>query len=203
MKKIQSTLLLLLGLSLFGFAFKYKEDVKDYLNVPGPLTFDNINYNLAWSSHPADNYYLQEYIPQEDNLDNFNKMVLINAIISDSIKLDDVVAAKISELTEMQKKNPVIQFKAYNNKKTGEHMIDFLLSENEPDGNHLKLVERNVYRYKEFTDKSGQKGILLFGTSTRSYEHDIYNFFADLKEHRADMIMKVGNFSIPEITIAK
>jgi hypothetical protein len=203
MKKIQSTLLLLIALLFFGFTFKDKEDVKDYLNVPGPLMFDNINYNLAWSSHPADNYYLQEYIPQSDSIDNFNKMILINVIVSNSIKLKDVVAAKISELKKMQKQNPVIQFKAYDNKETGEDMIDFLLSENEADGNHLKLVERNVYRYKEFTDKSGQKGILLFGTSTRSYGHDIYSFFADLKEHRTDMIMKVGDFSIPEITVAK
>jgi hypothetical protein len=204
MKKTQLILLLSIGLSFFGFRFKNnKADVKDYLNVPGPLMFDNANYNLAWSSHPNANYYMQEYIPQGDNLDNFNKMVLINLIVSDSIKLDDVVTAKISELTEMQKKNPVIQFKAYDNKKTREHMIDFLLSENVPDGNHLKLVERNVYHYKEFTDKSGQKGILLFGTSTRSYGHDIYSFFANLKDHRSDMIMKVGDFSIPEITVTK
>ncbi|MEP6466008.1 MAG: hypothetical protein ABJB05_06865 [Parafilimonas sp.] len=203
MKKSQSILVLLTGLLFFGFTFKDKDEIKDYLNVPGPLTFDNTNYNLAWSSHSADNYYIQEYIPQGDNLDSFNKMVLINVIISDSIKLNEVVAAKISELTEMQKKNPVIQFKAYDNKKTGEHIIDFLLSENEAEGNHLKLVERNVYRYKEITDKSGKKGILLFGTSTRNYGHDIYGFFADLKEHRSDIIMKVGDFAIPEITITK
>ena len=82
-------------------------------------------------------------------------------------------------------------------------MIDFLLSEDEPDGNHLKLVERNLYRYQQFTDKSGQKGILLFATSIRSYGHDIYSFFADLKKHRTDMIVKVGDFAIPTITITK
>ena len=109
MKKAQSTLLLLIGLLFFGFTFKDKEDeVKDYLNVPGPIIFDKTNYNLAWSSHPADNYYIQEYIPQDENIDNFNKMVLINAIVSDSIKLDEFVAAKISELSKMQKENPVI-----------------------------------------------------------------------------------------------
>jgi hypothetical protein len=48
-----------------------------------------------------------------------------------------------------------------------------------------------------------KKGILLFDTSTRKYGHDIYSFFADLKEHRTEMIMKVGDFAIPEITIAK
>src|SRR5579871_178830 len=177
MKKTQATFLVLTGLLFFSFKIKnHKAEVKDYLNVPGPLTFDNTNYNLAWSSHPSENYYMQEYIPQSDSIDNFNKMILINIITSNSIKIDEVVSAKISELTKMQKANPVIQFKVYNNKKTGEHMIDFLLSENEPDGNHLKLVERNVYRYKQFVDKSGQKGILLVGTSTRSYGHDIYNF---------------------------
>jgi hypothetical protein len=204
MRNIRSILLLLIAVCFFGFTFKNnKDDVKDHLNVPGPLLFDSTHYDLAWSSHPSDNYYAQEYIPKGDSIDNFKKMILINVMVSDSIKLDDVVASEIAELTKMQKENPVIQFKAYENKETNEHMIDFLLSQNELVGDHLKLVERNVYRYKEFTDKSGKKGILLFGVSTRSYGHDIYSFFADLKEHRADMVTKVGNFSIPEITITQ
>jgi hypothetical protein len=82
-------------------------------------------------------------------------MVLLNVIISDSLKLDEGVASKTSELTKMQKRNPIIQFRAYDNKKIEEHLIDFLSSENEHDGNHLKHVERNVYREKQFTDKSG------------------------------------------------
>jgi hypothetical protein len=204
MKKIHSTVLLFVGLMLLGFTNKNnKTDVRDYLNVPGPLTLDSIYYNLAWSSHPSDNYYIQEYIPKSDSIERFNKMILINVLVSNSIKVDEVVAAKIAEIIKMQKTNPVIQYKEYANEKTGEYMIDFLLSENESDGNHLKLVERNVYRYKQVQDKSGQKGILLVGTSTRSYGHDIYNFFAELKEHREDMITKVGDFPIPEITLLK
>jgi hypothetical protein len=204
MKKIRSTLLLLIALSFFCFTFKNnKDDIKDYLNVPGPLLFDNTHYDLAWSSHPSNNYYAQEYIPEGDNIDNFNKMILINVIVSDSLKQDDVVASEIADLTKMQKENQAVQFKAYENKKTNEHMIDFLLTENELVGNHVKLAERNVYRYKQFTDTSGQKGILLFGVSTRSYGNNIYSFFADLKEHRTDMVTKVGDFSIPKITITK
>lgn len=204
MKNLQKTFLSLVGLLLFSFTLKNnKDEVKDYFNIPGPLTFDKTDYNLAWSSHPADNYYMQEYVPKDENVDNFKNMILINVIVSDSLKLEDVVANKLAELTKLQKENPVIQFKSYDNSNTGEHIIDFLLSANEPDGKHLSLVERNVYHYKYLVDKSGKKGILLFGTSTRSYGHDIYKFFADLKEHREDMIIKVGDFSIPEITIAK
>ena len=201
MKKTRSTLLLLIAVSFLGFTFKNnKHDVK-FLDVPGPLLFDSTYYDLAWSSHPSDNYYTQEYIPEGDSINNFNKMILINVMFSDSIKLDDVVASEIADLTKMQKENPVIQFKAYENKETNEHMIDFLLSQNELVGDHLKLVERNVYRYKQFTNKSGQKGILLFGVSTRSYGNDIYNFFDDLKEHRTDMVTKVGNLYLRKLQL--
>ncbi|RTL59380.1 MAG: hypothetical protein EKK37_12680 [Sphingobacteriales bacterium] len=196
--------LFLTGLLFFGFTPKNNQDeVKDYLNVPGPLTFDKTDYNLTWSSHPSDIYYMQEYIPKGDNIDKFKNMVLLNVIASDSLKLEAVVALKLAELTKLQKENPVIQFKSYDNSNTGEHIIDFLLSANEPDGKHLSFVERNVYRYKYFVDKSGQKGILLFGVSTRAYGHDIYKFFSDLKEHRTEIIPKVGDFSVPEITLTK
>jgi hypothetical protein len=204
MKKNQTSILLLSGLLLFGYTLKDNQgEAKDYLNVPGPLTFDKTDYKLAWSSHPADYYYMQEYIPKDEKLESFKNMILLNVIASDSLKIEVVVAMKLAELAKLQKENPVIQFKAYDNSNTGEHIIDFLLSANDPDGIHLSFVERNVYRYKNFVDKSGQKGILLFGVSTRSYGQNINKFFEDLKEHRMETIPKVGNFSIPEITVAK
>jgi hypothetical protein len=204
MRKISVCFLFLAGLLLFSFSEKkYKDEIRDYLNVPGPLTFNNTEYNLAWSSNPSNNYYMQEYVPKDEKIDNFNKMVLINLIVTDSLTLEDVVNAKLAELKKLQKKNPVIQFIPYDNAKTGEHIIDFLLSANEPDGKHLSLVERNLYRYKNFKDKYGKNGILLLGFSSRAYGHDIYSFFSDLKEHRSEMIPKFGNFIIPEITIVK
>jgi hypothetical protein len=204
MKKIQTIFLFLFGLLLFSYTSKKNNGgVKDYFNVPGPLTFNKTDYHLAWSSHPAENYYMQEYVPKDEKVENFRNMILLNLIVSDSLKIETAVAIKLAELAKLKKENPVIQFKSYDNSNTGEHIIDFLLSANEPDGEHLSLVERNVYRYKYFVDKSGQKGILLFGVSSRSYGNDINKFFAELKEHRMEMIPRVGNFSIPEITIAK
>ncbi|GHD24342.1 hypothetical protein ACFOEZ_10200 [Tianweitania populi] len=38
-------------------------DKVDRLNVPGPITFQNKSYSLAWSSEPSENYIKQEYVP--------------------------------------------------------------------------------------------------------------------------------------------
>jgi hypothetical protein len=82
-------------------------------------------------------------------------------------------------------------------------MLDFVLSANTPDGKHISIVERNVYRYKAFTDKSGKKGILLFGISTRGYGNGTNDFFASLKANRKALVDQLAKYTIPEITIAK
>src|SRR5580692_8933135 len=108
MKKIQLAFSLLSGLSFLGFTFKNnKDEAKDYLNIPGPLTFEKMDYNFVWSSHPSENYYKQEYIPKGDNVENFTKMVLIDAIVSDSLKVEDAVTAKVSELETRKKTDAV------------------------------------------------------------------------------------------------
>jgi hypothetical protein len=48
---------------LFLVSFKSDETKppKDYLGVGETLTFNDKEFNLAWSSNPAPNYYKQEY----------------------------------------------------------------------------------------------------------------------------------------------
>ena len=161
----------------------------DNLNVPGPIIFEKNPYNLVWSSYPADNFYKQEYIAKGDTVTKFKTMILLD-FVTGKTKIKDVVATKIAELKKMKETNPVVHYEMFENK--GEYMLDFLLSENTPDGKLVSTVERNVYRYKIYTDKSGHKGVLLFGVSTRSYGDDIDKFFADLKANRDDLINQVG-----------
>ncbi|HMJ48101.1 MAG TPA: hypothetical protein VK498_12280, partial [Ferruginibacter sp.] len=82
--------LLLPGLFLLSFSFRNKSDeIKDSLNLPGPLTFNKTDYILAWSSHPTSNYYKQEYLPKGDDIDNYKKLIIVDVIISDSINLQN------------------------------------------------------------------------------------------------------------------
>jgi hypothetical protein len=190
----------LLGLLLTTFSFAQTSKPKEYLGVSEQISFDNTSYHLVWTSHPADNYYKQEYIVKGDTVEKFKSLIMLE-IITGKTKLKEVVATKIAELKKMKASNPVVNYEIF--EKNGEVMLDFLVSENTPDGKYLSIVERNVYRYKSVVDKNGQKGILLFGVSERAYGDDIDNFFPNLKAHRLDLISLVGEFEIPEITVAK
>jgi hypothetical protein len=173
----------------------------DYLNVPGPIIFDNKAYNLTWSSHPAANFYKHEYVMKGDTVTKFKSMILVD-VLTGNLSLKEVTGAKIEELKKIKQGNPAVTYEIFQNASTGEYMIDFLLTANAPDGT-ISIVERNVYRYKTFTDKSGKKGILLFGISTRSYGNDIASFFTSLKNNKADLVNKTAKFTIPAITLAR
>lgn len=190
----------LLGLLLTTFSFGQTAKPIEYLGVAQQISFDKISYNLAWTSHPTDNYYKQEYLAKGDTIEKFKKLILLE-IITGKTKLKDVVATKIAELKKMKASNPVVNYETF--EKDGEVMLDFLVSQNTPDGKYLSIVERNVYRYKSVVDKNGQKGVLLFGVSERAYGDDIDKFFPNLKAHRFDLINLVGAFDLPEITVAK
>lgn len=190
----------LLGFLLTIVAFGQTTKPTEYLGVAGQISFDKTSYNLAWTSHPTDNYYKQEYLAKGNTIEKFKKLILLE-IITGETKLKDVVATKIAELKKMKASNSVVNYETF--EKDGEVMLDFLVSENTPDGKYLSIVERNVYRYKSVVDKNGQKGVLLFGVSERAYGDDIDKFFPNLKAHRFDLINLVEAFDLPEITVVK
>ncbi|MEO6720243.1 MAG: hypothetical protein ABIN67_07740 [Ferruginibacter sp.] len=171
----------------------------DWLNVTGPITFENKSYSLSWSSHPSANFYKQEYLVKGDQADKFKTMILLDVVTGET-DIKNVVAAKVAELKKMKETNPVINYEVIDNSATGEYMIDFLLTANAPDGN-ISIVERNVYRYKTFADKNGHKGIMLFGISARGYDADVTKFLTALKANRKDTMNKLAQYKLPEVTV--
>lgn len=198
MKK-QTVFILFITLIMSAITNAQTNKPADFLRVPGPIVFDKQTFSLSWSSHPADNYYKQEYIVKGDNPDQFKTMILTDVITGES-NIKNIVGAKVTELKQMKASNPVVNYEIINNPKTGEYIIDFLLSANNADGT-MSVVERNVYRYKTFTDKAGNQGVQLFGVSTRSYGAAIDNFLTGLKTTRKDLINKVSLYKMPEIKI--
>lgn len=200
MKKKQTILLILVTLCMSSaINAQTNKTATDYLHVPGPIVFDNKAFSLSWSSHPATNFYKQEYLVKGDNPDQFKTMLLTDVVTGGSAT-KVVVDKKLADLKKMKEANPVVNYEVISNPKTGEYMIDFLLSANDANGN-MKIVERNVYRYRAFTDKAGQTGVQLFGVSTRSYGADINKFLVALKANRKVMVNKVAKFKLPEVKI--
>ena len=185
MIKKQTVYILLIALFMSAVLnAQTNKPAKDYLTVPGPIIFESKTYNLSWSSHPADNFYKQEYIVKGADADKYKTMIMIDVVTGEA-NIKNVVAAKVNELKKMKESNPVINYEIIDNPKTGEYMLDFLLTANAPDGS-ISIIERNVYRYKVVTDKAGQKGILLLGVSTRGYGAEVTPFLTALKASRKD-----------------
>jgi hypothetical protein len=174
--------------------------VTEYLAVPGPIILNKESFGLVWSSHPSATYYKQEYIGSKDKVEKFKKMVMIEVLTGDA-RAADLAKAKIAELKQLKETNPLVNYEMF--QKNGEIIIDFLLSENSPDGKSINVIERNVYRYKEITDKNGKKGVMLFGVSERSYGNDVDAFLSSLKKNKSTLVNAVAAFVIPELTIKK
>ncbi|UKB85118.1 hypothetical protein LF887_05690 [Chryseobacterium sp. MEBOG06] len=188
-------LILLLIVPLFYI--KAQNKVNDYINVPGPINLNQKVYNLAWSSHPNENYFKQEYLSPKENINRYNSMVLIE-FVKGNFTLKDIIDQKIGELQETKKTNPVVNYQILEN--NGEYILDFLINENSKDGKEILIAERNIYRY-QLISNSKNKGVLLFAVSERGYEKNMDNFFNNLKANSSQLIEIVGNFKLPDIEI--
>lgn len=198
----QGKLFLMLCIAwLYSFdSFGQGESPVDYLGVPGPLSFDAKAYQLAWSTHPSENYYKQEYVGKGDNVARFQSMLLLEVAITDAA-VKDIVSSKIAELKSMKASNPIVNYEMFG--RNGEYILDFLLSANSPDGKTIDILERNVYRYKAYTGKDGKKGVVLFAVSTRAYGADADKFLLNLKATKSRLVNAIAQFSIPLVVLKK
>ncbi|MEP6749173.1 MAG: hypothetical protein ABJB86_15675 [Bacteroidota bacterium] len=180
-------------------SFKLKEStatVKDYFNLSNPVEFNKINYSLSWSAHPAENYYKQEYLSGNEKSESFNKMVMIEAAIG-NISLPDAVKAKINELEQRKKNDPLANYQVIKNQKNGEYILDFIMGQS--TGGKTSVAEWNAYRYMPLVNIAGKTGILLFAYSKRAYGTSIPNFLTSLKKERLNDINILLVYKMPAI----
>jgi hypothetical protein len=190
-------LLTLLSISL---SFGQTTKIKEYLSVPGPITLGNVTYNLVWTSHPTDEYYKQEYIPKGDNVEKFKKMVMVE-VLTGNTTAKELATRKMKELKEMKASNPIINYESF--EKDGEILLDFLISENAPDGKRINILERNVYRYKTIVTHKGQKCLLLLAASERAYGSDATKFLQGLKARKSELVNQVAAYTMPVVVVGK
>ena len=187
---------LVLFLMLMVQFFMAQNKVEDYLHLGDKYRFDNKDYELVWSSHPASNFYKQEYILPNENVEKYKRLILIDFIEGD-LNPKDVLSSLANSLENSKKQNPVINYKVY--EKNNEYMIDFIMSENSQDGKEVLILERNVYRYFRINTPK-RKGILLFGVSDRAYtKKEMDNMFSVLKNNKLELVNKVAKIEVPKI----
>ena len=176
--------------------FMAQKKVEDYLHLGDKYRFDNKDYKLVWSSHPASNFYKQEYILPNENVEKYTRMIMIDFLEGD-LTPKDAISNFVNNLENSKKQNPIINYQMY--ERENEYMLDFIISKNSQDGKEILILERNVYRYFRINTPK-RKGVLLFGVSDRAYtKKEMDNMFSVLKNKKLDLVNKVIQIEVPKI----
>ncbi|MBK8603621.1 MAG: hypothetical protein IPN87_11240 [Saprospiraceae bacterium] len=86
--------------------------------------------------------------------------MLLLDVITGKQDLKDIVNNKIAEIKKMKETNPIINYEIIHNPKADEYVLDFLLTSVKRMA--VLVFLRNVYNYKSFIDKAGNKSTILF-----------------------------------------
>jgi hypothetical protein len=178
---------------LFSASAASGENAAERLSVPGPISFHGEDFVLSWASHPYPHYYKQEYLPAGQSSEHYTAMVLLDANVAN----DDVRAAAAATVDMLHKRkasDPLVNFSEIENPKTGEIIVDFILS----DGD---IVEWNAYRYAAWKGDDGKRGVILFGISRRAYGDDVDAFLATLKAARPADIDALAKADMPAVVL--
>ncbi|MBN9485517.1 MAG: hypothetical protein BGO70_03140 [Bacteroidetes bacterium 43-93] len=185
---------LVISFLLCGYGYNtYSQNVSERIGIPGPLTFANDQFSLAWSDKPDVNYYVQEYLPKGQDPDHFKQMLAIH-LLKKEMTVDDAVAVKVAELNNRKKTDPVCHYKLMKSPDGKEMILDCLLGESVND--KMTVVEFIIYRYKQ-VQLGDSKGILLYAYSKRSYGDDITAFLRSLGDTRINDINTMIGAELP------
>ena len=52
----------------------------DAIGAPGPIMFEETQFDLAWTSNPTETYYKQEYVPEGQAVETYAEMFMIDLL---------------------------------------------------------------------------------------------------------------------------
>lgn len=154
--------------------------VENFLNTPEMISLNRTEYHLKWSSHPLENYYKQEYIPVDNQLETYEQMISVELVTGEATA-KDAVAQKIQEIETRKATDRVSNYELREDPATKELILDFMLSEGTGENT---ILEWNVYRYANYKDAAGKKGLSLFSFSKRGYGNGVIEFGPDIRDNR-------------------
>lgn len=189
--------LLVAALSLCLLTPAMAQQARDYLNIPGPISIAGDTYNLAWSSAPRPGYFKQEYLPPGETPGKHSRMVLVE-VVGQGVDVQGALKAQISMLNARKASDPLVNMSVIRNERSGEVLLDFVLSSKRPDGQYI--VEWNAYRYMPFEGR----GVTLLGLSRRVEGNDAAKtFLVGLKALRPQLNNALAQYQAPRLAPAK
>lgn len=173
------------------------QQADDMLGVPGPISFQEQDYVLLWTSRPTPDYIRQEYVPQGQTVEAYSEMILIETVVG-AITPIQAAALQVQSLDARKGTDPVVNHQIMQNEASGEVLLDFVVSDLSVDP---VVVEWNAYRYAALP---GSEGVMLYAVSRRGYGQDgATQFMSGLGALRSEAISALTAQPLPEISIAQ
>ena len=172
--------------------------VIDRIGVKGPIEFNKTKFSLAWSDKPNPNYFVQEYLPKNETVENFNELITVNVFVMD-ITVENAIQQKVNELTKRKETDKVSNFSVINSPDGKESILDCILSADK--NGELDIVEFIIYRYKQIELENNQKALLIYSYSKRSYGKNITSFLKKLGNQRTELLNIMISQELPKIEL--
>jgi hypothetical protein len=189
--------LLLLSLALVSFTQQPSKPV-DKIGVKGPLSFNKTVFHLAWVRQPTATYYVQEYLPAGETVENFKQMMTID-LLDQNIPVITAVQQKVKDLTARKSTDPTCNYQVNESPDGKEYLVDCLLSESK--NNQVAIAEFIIYHYRQVELGDGRKGIVLYSYSRRAYGEAITAFYKALPAERPALLNTMISTEIPAVTL--
>lgn len=190
-------LLYLTTILLMSFS-TIQNDPIERIGLKGPIEFNKTKFSLAWSEKPNANYYVQEYLPKNETVENFNQLITLNVFVMD-VSVEDAIQQKEKELTKRKETDEVCNFKMIESPDGKERILDCILSSGK--NGKLDVVEFIIYRYKQIELENHNKALLVYSYSKRGYGENITSFLKNLRTERTDLLNIMISKELPKIKI--
>lgn len=169
------------------------DKVVNYLGATKSISLDDVAYNLAWSHPPQMEgaYYIQEYMPDGQVIEKYEDIFILDLYREKKTTIKAEVKEKVDWLNKRKATDPTTNYKVSQNEKTGEYMIDLIVS----DGN---TIEWNVIRYAEYTENGKFAGVKSFTMGKRGYK-GMDTFVKKMHPIKSKLTKQFLELSFPEI----
>lgn len=182
-------------LFLIGSLTFVKAQETDLLSIPNPLEYDGTEFFLARAKQRSKTLFQQQYIPKDEQLENFNQIIDFS-FFNKEIDMELAVRQKV-ESVQSRKDDKFAKVNVTESPDGTEYIVDFYISEAPEKGD--SFIEYDIYRFKKF-DNGTQKSFLMLNYAKRIYG-DLKSAAKLLAKQRDQLMTGMIEYKIPEIKV--
>ena len=182
-------------LFLIGSLTFVKAQETDLLSIPNPLEYGGTEFFLARAKQRSKTLFQQQYIPKDEQLENFNQIIDFS-FFNKEIDMELAVRQKV-ESVQSRKDDKFAKVNVTESPDGTEYIVDFYISEAPEKGD--SFIEYDIYRFKKF-DNGTQKSFLMLNYAKRIYG-DLKSAAKLLAKQRDQLMTGMIEYKIPEIKV--